>query len=60
MLNPVLDAIIRLSVSFLDRRIVSAAQATLVRVPIIGSVYFSARQRIESFSANKKDKKVWR
>ena len=49
-----------LSVNFLGRRRISAAQSTLLRVPIVGSGYFSVRQLIESFSANKKDKKVWR
>ncbi|MDO8751624.1 MAG: DUF502 domain-containing protein [Dehalococcoidia bacterium] len=36
--------------NFLGKRLVSFGQATLLRMPVIGSVYSSARQLIESFS----------
>ena len=36
--------------NFLGKRLVRFAQATLLRVPVISSVYSSARQLIESFS----------
>lgn len=38
--------------NFLGKRLVKLGQATLLRVPIIGSVYSSARQLIESFSGS--------
>ncbi|MFH1142000.1 MAG: DUF502 domain-containing protein [Chloroflexota bacterium] len=36
--------------NFLGKRLVSFGQATLLKMPVVGSVYSSARQLIESFS----------